>query len=175
MTKNMIKQTPNKQDFGLGFGRQNPLIAFLGAFLRAIVSKAKSLFFSALKMLFIGYKICVSPLLPSSCRFYPTCSHFAYLSFKHSNPFYAFVAVIFRLARCQPFCKGGFDYPVIYASLDSFMDSKNPKIAKNLKISAWLIPLKSKSLAQNIAPNKNDFQIRAKISKQPYLVIPSLT
>ncbi|MGX3043785.1 membrane protein insertion efficiency factor YidD [Helicobacter sp. T3_23-1056] len=170
MTKNMTKQMTNKKDFRLDFIVQDSIIGFV----RASVPKAKSIFFSALKMLFRGYKICVSPLFPRSCRFYPTCSHFAYLSFRHSNPFSAFVAVVFRIVRCQPFCEGGFDYPVIYASLDSFRDFRNPTFAKNLKISAWFIPLNPKSLSQNTAPNKIDFQIHAKISKQPYLLIPSL-
>ena len=166
----MIKQIANKHDFTLDFGTQNALRAFFIAF----VQKAKPLFVRTLKILFRSYKICVSPLLPRSCRFYPTCSHFAYLSFKYSNPFVAFVAVVFRLVRCQPFCEGGFDYPVIYARLDNFRDFRNLKYSKNLNISAWLIPLNPKSLAQNITPNKIDFQIHAKISKQPYLLIPSL-
>lgn len=59
----------------------------------------------------VGYKRRVSPFLPRSCRFSPTCSEYARLAvLKHG--FWRGIALTFgRLARCQPFCAGGVDLP----------------------------------------------------------------
>jgi hypothetical protein len=55
------------------------------------------------------YKRIISPLLPSACRFYPTCSQYAVEALKK----YGFVKGIYlaikRVCRCHPFNKGGHD------------------------------------------------------------------
>lgn len=56
-----------------------------------------------------GYKRFISPFLPPSCRFYPTCSEYAAEAFA-SRPFFeAIWLTIRRLARCGPWCDGGYD------------------------------------------------------------------
>ncbi len=56
------------------------------------------------------YQLTVSRVLPSgSCRFYPTCSHYAYQAiYKHGLLRGSYLAV-WRVLRCQPFSRGGFD------------------------------------------------------------------
>ncbi|MCC6158844.1 MAG: membrane protein insertion efficiency factor YidD [Deltaproteobacteria bacterium] len=55
------------------------------------------------------YKLAVSPWLPAACRFEPTCSDYARDCFaSHSIP-RAFLLTLWRLLRCHPFARGGFD------------------------------------------------------------------
>lgn len=55
------------------------------------------------------YKQWISPLLPSACRFYPTCSVYMREAVeKHGVPRGVWMGVR-RLGRCHPFHEGGFD------------------------------------------------------------------
>lgn len=56
------------------------------------------------------YQVTLSRVLPAgTCRFYPTCSHYAYQAiYKHGLLRGAYLA-IWRVLRCQPFSQGGFD------------------------------------------------------------------
>ncbi len=64
-------------------------------------------------LLFIGiinlYKKMVSPILPSVCRFEPSCSEYGRQAFRKYNFFKAFGLTAWRVLRCNPFCKGGND------------------------------------------------------------------
>ncbi len=44
-----------------------------------------------------------------SCRFHPSCSHYAAEAFQMHGFFKGLFYTAYRLVRCQPFCKGGFD------------------------------------------------------------------
>lgn len=57
------------------------------------------------------YKVCISPYLPSSCRFYPTCSSYAVLALEKHGLLKGLYLSFRRLLRCHPFCDGGFDLP----------------------------------------------------------------
>jgi hypothetical protein len=57
------------------------------------------------------YKQRVSPLLPPSCRFTPTCSEYARLAILKHGPFKGCMLAVGRLLRCQPFGLGGIDLP----------------------------------------------------------------
>lgn len=63
-----------------------------------------------LLILFVrGYQVVLSPHLPASCRYYPTCSHYAIEALgKHGALRGGWLAVK-RVARCHPFRPGGFD------------------------------------------------------------------
>lgn len=43
------------------------------------------------------------------CRYYPTCSNYAIEAYKKFNFFYASFLTIYRVLRCNPFSKGGYD------------------------------------------------------------------
>ena len=45
------------------------------------------------------------------CRFYPSCSEYAAISYSQYSCFKATKKVLYRLARCSPLTKGGIDYP----------------------------------------------------------------
>lgn len=68
---------------------------------------------SRCSLLFIRvYQRLISPLLPSACRFHPTCSQYAHEAFSR-YPFHrALWLTLRRLGRCHPFHPGGYD-PVI--------------------------------------------------------------
>ncbi|MCX7963656.1 MAG: membrane protein insertion efficiency factor YidD [Candidatus Sumerlaea chitinivorans] len=55
------------------------------------------------------YQRLISPVLPPSCRFYPTCSNYALEALQTHGLFRALGLIVWRLARCQPLCKGGYD------------------------------------------------------------------
>ncbi|HCU24825.1 MAG TPA: membrane protein insertion efficiency factor YidD [Deltaproteobacteria bacterium] len=56
-----------------------------------------------------GYKRWISGLLPSACRFYPTCSSYALDCLKQHSLGKALYLMLARLARCHPFHPGGHD------------------------------------------------------------------
>ncbi|HPB18765.1 MAG TPA: membrane protein insertion efficiency factor YidD [Candidatus Cloacimonas sp.] len=55
------------------------------------------------------YQLAFSPFLPASCRFEPSCSVYGYQAFKKYNFFKAFYLTAWRILRCNPFHKGGYD------------------------------------------------------------------
>lgn len=66
--------------------------------------------FKMLFFLFIYvYKLCISPLLPKTCRFYPTCSAYAVQAIKEYGAFKGVILAIKRILRCNPKSKCGFD------------------------------------------------------------------
>jgi putative membrane protein insertion efficiency factor len=44
-----------------------------------------------------------------TCRYHPTCSSYAKQSFQKHNFFYASILSIWRILRCNPLSKGGYD------------------------------------------------------------------
>ncbi|MCF7806967.1 MAG: membrane protein insertion efficiency factor YidD [Candidatus Marinimicrobia bacterium] len=60
-------------------------------------------------LLFKGYQALISPLFPSSCRFYPSCSHYAIEAFEKLPWWKALPKTTWRVLRCNPYVKGGFD------------------------------------------------------------------
>ncbi|WP_456401176.1 membrane protein insertion efficiency factor YidD [Persephonella sp.] len=57
------------------------------------------------------YKKIISPIFPNSCRFYPTCSCYAIQSIEKYGAFKGTLKSIWRILRCNPFSRGGVDYP----------------------------------------------------------------
>ncbi|NEQ73487.1 MAG: membrane protein insertion efficiency factor YidD [Okeania sp. SIO2C9] len=56
-----------------------------------------------------GYKIFISPVLPPSCRFQPTCSEYAMEAIERFGIFKGGRMAIMRILRCHPFHPGGYD------------------------------------------------------------------
>ncbi len=57
------------------------------------------------------YKRRLSPLLPPSCRFTPTCSEYARLALIRHGLGRGSARAFLRLMRCQPLHPGGVDLP----------------------------------------------------------------
>ena len=54
------------------------------------------------------YQTTVSEVTPHSCRFQPTCSHYAYEAIERHGFARGSWLAIKRLARCNPFSRGGY-------------------------------------------------------------------
>ena len=55
------------------------------------------------------YKRWISPLLPSACRFHPTCSEYMMEAISAHGVVRGVWMGLRRLSRCHPFHEGGFD------------------------------------------------------------------
>jgi putative membrane protein insertion efficiency factor len=55
------------------------------------------------------YQALVSPLLPASCRFYPSCSAYAIDALKKHGVIKGLYLAVRRILRCHPLNDGGFD------------------------------------------------------------------
>jgi putative membrane protein insertion efficiency factor len=55
------------------------------------------------------YKICISPFIPTQCRFYPTCSSYMQEAIEKKGVLRGLACGIKRIVRCHPFGRGGYD------------------------------------------------------------------
>jgi putative membrane protein insertion efficiency factor len=55
------------------------------------------------------YQVALSPHLPPSCRFYPTCSNYGFEAILKYGALKGGLMAAGRLLRCHPFHPGGFD------------------------------------------------------------------
>jgi uncharacterized protein len=55
------------------------------------------------------YQRLISPLLPPSCRFTPTCSTYAVTAIERYGALRGTWLALRRVARCHPWSPGGFD------------------------------------------------------------------
>jgi uncharacterized protein len=55
------------------------------------------------------YIVCLSPIFGGACRFYPSCSNFAYEAVSRHGAWRGGLLAMKRLLRCHPFTQGGFD------------------------------------------------------------------
>lgn len=63
-----------------------------------------------LEVLVIAYRWLISPLLPPSCRFYPSCSTYALTALRRFGPLVGSWLAVRRLVRCHPWSPGGVDH-----------------------------------------------------------------
>lgn len=55
------------------------------------------------------YQTLISPLMPSTCRFQPTCSHYTIEALQKHGLFYGGRLAIIRIFSCHPWGKSGYD------------------------------------------------------------------
>jgi len=55
------------------------------------------------------YRVLISPLFPSCCRFAPTCSQYAAEALGRHGVWLGLGLTLRRLARCHPLHPGGWD------------------------------------------------------------------
>lgn len=58
-----------------------------------------------------GYQIFISPLLPASCRYTPTCSQYAILALRKYGVVKGGILAAYRILRCNPWGGHGYDPP----------------------------------------------------------------
>ncbi len=69
-----------------------------------------------------------------SCRYHPTCSHYALMQIEQNdNIFSAIFYSIIRILKCNPLFDGGFDYPIVKRSIYKVE-------FKKIRVKYWLIP-----------------------------------
>ena len=56
-----------------------------------------------------AYQRFLSPLKRPCCRFYPTCSSYAYQAVEEWGVIRGLGLALWRLLRCNPFCRSGID------------------------------------------------------------------
>ncbi len=55
------------------------------------------------------YRSFISPLLPPSCRYTPTCSQYAIEALQKHGPFKGFYLSVKRILSCNPWGGSGYD------------------------------------------------------------------
>jgi len=60
-------------------------------------------------LLIKGYQLFISPLLPSSCRYTPTCSHYAVQALQTHGLLKGGWLAAKRIASCNPWGGSGYD------------------------------------------------------------------
>lgn len=71
--------------------------------------KKTNLFKTILKLPVYFYKSCLSPLIPHSCKFYPTCSSYMLGAIDHFGIKGVWIGIK-RIFKCSPFSKShGYD------------------------------------------------------------------
>jgi uncharacterized protein len=56
-----------------------------------------------------GYQLAISPFLPPSCRYLPTCSDYCIEAIERHGVLRGGWLAVRRIGRCHPFHAGGFD------------------------------------------------------------------
>ncbi len=56
------------------------------------------------------YQRWISPLFPNTCRYHPSCSQYTYEAIAKYGLFKGTLLGGWRILRCNPYSKGGFDY-----------------------------------------------------------------
>lgn len=88
------------------------------------------LFFTKLIQFYQRY---LSVISFGSCRYIPSCSHYALIQFEHNNFFKAFYYSTKRILRCNQLFEGGFDHPMVKCKVHKCNFNK-------IKVKYWLIP-----------------------------------
>lgn len=55
------------------------------------------------------YQLSISPMLPKSCRFEPTCSAYAVEAIRRHGPLKGLWLAVRRILRCHPWGGSGYD------------------------------------------------------------------
>ncbi len=56
-----------------------------------------------------GYKILISPLIGTNCRFLPTCSDYAHEAIMNKGIVKGWILTVKRLIKCHPWGKSGYE------------------------------------------------------------------
>ncbi|MBQ7112509.1 MAG: membrane protein insertion efficiency factor YidD [Thermoguttaceae bacterium] len=57
------------------------------------------------------YQLAISPAFGPCCRFTPTCSQYCLLAIQKYGVFVGVLKTVWRILRCHPFSRGGYDPP----------------------------------------------------------------
>lgn len=76
------------------------------------MARVLSWIFSTILILFVrAYQMVIAPVMPTVCRFEPSCSHYFIQAIRLHGPFKGAWKGLGRICRCRPGCQGGWDPP----------------------------------------------------------------
>lgn len=78
-------------------------------FFKQIVAAIRKLLIWFLLLPIRFYRRFISPLLPPSCRFTPTCSQYGMEAIQKHGPIKGLALTIWRILRCNPWGGSGYD------------------------------------------------------------------
>ncbi|GAU28036.1 hypothetical protein TSUD_264940 [Trifolium subterraneum] len=70
------------------------------------------------------YKTQISPILPRSCRYVPTCSEYSMEAYKRYGFFKGSTLTVYRLCRCNPLGGSGYDPPRWFREIRPSLEEK---------------------------------------------------
>ncbi|WP_141400617.1 membrane protein insertion efficiency factor YidD [Magnetospirillum sp. 15-1] len=76
------------------------------------------------------YQLLLSPVLPASCRFTPSCSAYAMQAIEEHGPVGGSWLGVKRICRCHPWNDGGYD-PVPPANIPTTADTSVRRDCRN--------------------------------------------
>lgn len=83
------------------------------------------------RLLFIGvvraYQLLLSPHMPKTCRFHPTCSEYAVQAFREYGAIRGLILTLYRLGRCHPWGGYGYDPPRWFGESVPASQQENPE------------------------------------------------
>jgi putative membrane protein insertion efficiency factor len=56
-----------------------------------------------------GYQLLLRPIMPSACRYAPSCSHYAMTALERHGALGGSWLALRRILRCHPWAAGGYD------------------------------------------------------------------
>jgi putative membrane protein insertion efficiency factor len=78
-----------------------------------VTTAEKLVVFPEMREIIVGpirlYQRFISPMLPSSCRYWPTCSQYTVQAIKKHGVLKGGLMGAWRILRCNPWSKGGID------------------------------------------------------------------
>ncbi|HHT09966.1 MAG TPA: membrane protein insertion efficiency factor YidD [Candidatus Atribacteria bacterium] len=74
-----------------------------------LVVKIRDFLVNVIDRILNFYQIFISPSLPSSCRFEPTCSQYARDAIRKYGVLKGGIMALWRILRCHPYSRGGYD------------------------------------------------------------------
>jgi len=78
-----------------------------------------------------GYRRILSPWFLPSCRYVPTCSEYAIEAIERFGAVRGAVMAMWRLLRCHPFVRGGFDPVPNRAGVKIFPQTRPPGVRRS--------------------------------------------
>ena len=63
----------------------------------------------AIRAMIRAYQLLVAPIVPPSCRYYPSCSHYAAEAVARHGAGRGSLLALRRLSRCHPWGGSGYD------------------------------------------------------------------
>jgi uncharacterized protein len=75
----------------------------------AIIRHVGNLIGLVLRLAIRAYQLLLAPVLPPSCRFFPSCSHYAEEAIARHGLLRGSVLAAHRICRCHPWGGSGYD------------------------------------------------------------------